>query len=100
MTDPITVLKALHRPRLLIRAARFGLTEYRRDRDLNRLVRGHARLPSPVQALDTLLQQEEQMEATRQTGDVSYSIARHVELLIAMMAEARLIPPQRPTPHG
>ncbi|MHC0052832.1 DUF6477 family protein [Actibacterium sp. D379-3] len=91
MTDPITILKALRRPRLLIRAARFGLTDYRRERDLTRLVRG-TRLPSPAQALGALLEQEERMEETRRAGDAAYSIACHVELLIAMMAEARLMP--------
>ncbi len=38
MTDFHTVLANLRRPRLLIRAARFGLQDYRRDRDLRRLL--------------------------------------------------------------
>lgn len=96
MSDPLTALTALRRPRLLIRAARFGLAEYRRDRDLARLVKC-ARLPSPAQALDRLLDQEERMEHTRRAGDASYSISRHIEVLIALMAEARLLPQPR---HG
>lgn len=91
MTDPLSALKTLRRPRILIRAARFGLTDYRRERDLTRLMKA-PRLPSPGHALGLLLEQEEAMEATRQSGNGAYSIARHVELLIAMMAEARLIP--------
>jgi hypothetical protein len=39
-----------------------------------------------------LLRTEEMMEATRRTGDATYSIARHIEVLTAMMAEARLLP--------
>ena len=34
MTDFAAILANLRRPRLLIRAARFGLQDYRRDRDL------------------------------------------------------------------
>ncbi|WP_372602971.1 DUF6477 family protein [Actibacterium sp.] len=97
MSDPITVMKALRRPRLLISAARFGLGDYRRDRDLRRLVKT-PRLPMPDQALSALLEQEERLEETRRAGDAGYSIARHVEVLIAMMAEARLLP-QGPRPQ-
>lgn len=91
MTDPTLALRALRRPRLLIRAARFGLTDYRRDRDLARLVPG-APMPGPAQALCALIEKEAELEETRKSGRAGYSIARHVELLIAMMAEARLIP--------
>lgn len=94
MTNPLTLLNALRRPRLLIRAARFGMTEYRRERDLARLLHSN-RLPAPGQALDTLMAQEEHLENTRVSGDASYSISRHIDLLIAMMAEARLIPAPR-----
>ncbi|MCV2881032.1 DUF6477 family protein [Actibacterium sp. XHP0104] len=97
MTDPIALMKALRRPRLLIRAARFGLSDYRRERDLKRLM-GAPRLPAPPQVLSELIAQEEQLEATRQAGDASYSIARHIDILIAMMAEARLLP-QGPRPQ-
>jgi len=38
MTDFRIILANLRRPRLLIRAARFGLEDYRRDRDLSRLL--------------------------------------------------------------
>lgn len=94
MKDALTVLRALRRPRLLIRAARLGLTEYRRERDLARLVNS-ARLPAPAQALARLLDQEERLEETRRAGDASYSISRHVDVLIALMAEARLLPAPR-----
>lgn len=90
MTDLTNALKDLRRPRLLIRAARHGLTEYRRERDLLRLIRG-ASLPSPDRALGTLLAEEADIEATRRAGDARYSVTRHVELLIAMMGELRLL---------
>lgn len=88
MTDVRTLLTDLRRPRLLIRAARFGLADYRRERDLKRLVDG----TRPEQTVPRLLSEEERMEAERLAGLASYSIARHVELLIALMAEVRLMP--------
>ncbi len=91
MTDTIALLSTLRRPRLLISAARFGLSDYRRDRDLARLTQA-PRLPSPDKALTLLLAQEEGIEETRRSGDAAYSVARHVDVLIAMMAEARLMP--------
>jgi hypothetical protein len=91
MQDFRAFLSQLRRPRLLVRAARHGLQDYRRDRDLARLIRASTSL-HPEAALQQLLQTEEMMEATRRTGDATYSIARHIEVLTAMMAEARLLP--------
>ena len=45
----------------------------------------------PETALKRLLSVEDGMEATRRAGDASYSIARHIEVLIALMAEARVV---------
>lgn len=83
-------LSALRRPMLLVRAARFGLTDYRRDRDLRRLLPA-APLPSPATAVDQLLAAEEDAEARRREGAATYSVATHVELLVALIAEARLM---------
>lgn len=88
MTDVRTLLADLRRPRLLIRAARFGMADYRRERDLRRLVD----VARPEQTMQRLLSEEERMEAERVAGLASYSIARHVELLIALMSEVRLLP--------
>jgi hypothetical protein len=94
MTDFRALLANLRRPRLLIRAAHCGLVDYRRDRDLKRLLKS---TPSPERALDHLVLEEERLESIRQTGEASYSVTRHIEVLIAMMAEARLLPrPQAP----
>jgi len=38
---------------------------------------------------------EGDMEEKRKTGDASYSIARHVELLIALMAEIQILRTRR-----
>lgn len=88
MTDCRTLLATLRRPRLLMRAARFGLTEYRRERDLRRFVAGNA---SPEATVSTLITAEAKLEATRLTGDAAYSVARHIEVLIALLAEAQLL---------
>ena len=91
MTDLLTMLKHLHRPRLLIRAARFGVEDYSRTRDLPRLIKCTG-LPGPARAITALMNEEGYLEEKRQTGDADYSIARHIELLIALMGEARLLP--------
>jgi hypothetical protein len=92
MTDFRTILANLRRPRLLIRAARHGVQDYRRERDLSRLLTSPGcSAPGPEVALTRLLDQEEQMELFRKSGGAGYSIARHVELLIALMAEARFL---------
>ncbi|WP_424939910.1 DUF6477 family protein [Aliiroseovarius sp. S253] len=91
MTTTTDMLKTLRRPRLLVRAARFGLSEYNRDKDLKKLMKTTA-IPSPSQAVDGLLMAEAQLEETRKSGDASYSCARHVEILIALLAELQLLP--------
>ncbi|QUS35079.1 DUF6477 family protein [Falsirhodobacter algicola] len=94
MTDIRATLATLSRPRLLVRAARMGVADYRRDRDLRRLT-GTTGTDSP---LPHLLEQEERLEETRRRGCASYSAMRHVEVLIALMAEARMRPPLRVIP--
>lgn len=91
MIDLIRQISTLRRPRLLIRAARIGVGEYQRERDLCRLI-GSAKTPSPESAVATLLTEEGQLEETRKRGDATYSPMRHVEVLIAIIAEARLLP--------
>ncbi len=90
MSDLVSFFKALRRPRLLIRAARIGATEYRRDRDLRRLLRA-SRLPGPAAGMRRLLALEADFEAVRRAKDTTYSISRHVEILSALIAEAQLL---------
>jgi len=81
-------LSKLRRPRLLMHAARFGLGDYRRDRDLRRLVTCGL---SPEQTVPSLLILEADMEASRTAGATAYSAARHIDVLVALLAEARLL---------
>lgn len=90
MTEANTILTALRRPKILIRAARAGVVDYRRDRDLKRLLRS-ART-APDQAIGTLLAEEDRLEATRTSGEATYNLQRHVAVLTALIAEARLAP--------
>lgn len=91
MTDLFQLVSDLRRPQLLVRAARAGLIDYNRKRDLKRLMR-LSEAPSPDRAVTALLAEEERLEDIRRKGDATYSFARHIEVLIAMMAEARLLP--------
>lgn len=93
MTDFRTLLADLRRPALLLRAARLGLEDFQRDRDLRRLLRQET-VSGPEKTLPRLIQTEEQLEEVRRAGDASYSLNRHVEVLIALMAELRLLPRQ------
>ena len=93
MIDLIRNISSLRRPRLLVRAARIGAGDYRRERDLCRLMKS-AHPPSPERAVASLLDEEGTLEANRKQGDANYSPIRHVEVLIALMAEARLLPRQ------
>ncbi|MBV0912244.1 DUF6477 family protein [Anianabacter salinae] len=97
MSNPALSLDSLRRPRLLVRAARIGLDSYNRARDLRRVLPGtESRLSQ--RTLDALMTAEAEMEGARGAGDGRYSVTRHVDLLIALMAEARLMP--RPAPSG
>ena len=90
MSEILSALASLHRPRLLIRAARHGMTEYSRERTLTRLVEGQSSM-APEAAVRLLMQAEARVESDRQKDDGTYSVGRHVELLIAIMSEARLL---------
>ena len=68
-----------------------GLAQQPRDRDLRRLMRAPA-APAPRNAVPRLIEEEARLEHIRKEGGAAYSPARHVEVLIALMAEARLLP--------
>jgi len=92
MQDLLASVSGLRRPRTLIQAARHGQEDYSRTRDLRRVMRTADALP-PDRAVAELLDEEERIEERRRAGDASYSVSRHIEVLIAMIAEARLLRP-------
>lgn len=90
MQDPLSRLESLNRPRLLVRAARLGSEEYRRTAHLQRIL-GYGHLPRHAEALTRLLDIEADHEARRKENPASYSLAGHVDVLIAMAGEARIL---------
>ncbi|MDX1823033.1 MAG: DUF6477 family protein [Paracoccaceae bacterium] len=90
MTDLLDHLDHLRRPRLLIRAARIGAEDYRRETHLPRLL-GHGDLPRSILALARLIESEAVLDDCRRAGDAGYSVIRHLDVMIAMIGEARII---------
>lgn len=90
MIDVMSRIRQIERPALLARAARFGADEYRRTVHLPRLLKTAA-LPRPAAAIMQLLELELAVNARRIAKQGDYSPAHHVDLLIAISAEARLL---------
>jgi hypothetical protein len=88
MTDPNAVLRAIRRPRILVRAARSGTADYQREWDLKRLLRLNNAARAEL-SLSTLVDEEARLEHKRVTGEATYSIQRHVAILTALLVEAR-----------
>lgn len=99
MQDLLSMLNSLRRPRLLIRTARLGAQDYIRDRHLKRIL-GHDTLPRPAAALMRLMEIERSHNERRRDGDAGYSLPRHLDVLIAMVAEARLLQSTQPPTAG
>jgi hypothetical protein len=97
MLDIHSRIATLKRPPLLARAARFGVDEYRREIHLPRLLKG-GKLPRHGQAVMQLLDLEADLEQQRIAHTGSYSPARHVDVLIAILGEAQLM--RATTPHA
>ncbi len=90
MNDLLDKLDSMKRPRLLIRAARIGMPEYRREIHLRRHL-GHGPLPRSGAALARLCEIEAELDTQRRSRNAGYSSIKHVDLLIAMMGEARIM---------
>lgn len=97
MQDLLTMLNTMRRPRLLIRAARIGALEYRRDRHLQRLL-GYGALPRPAVALMRLMEEERDLNDQRRNNEAGYTLPHHLDILIAMMGEAQLLRATSPEP--
>ncbi len=93
MLDIQRTIKDLRRPKLLVRAARLGADLYKRDRDLRPAL---GKEPSRRQTLGALLSAEGDMEAVRLLGNGTYSAEKHIRVLTALIAEARIFSRLRP----
>ena len=88
MLDLKSQLSQLKRPKLLVRAASHRQKDYRRKVHLNRVLGGNV----PAKASAILIQLcvlENHQNSLRKTRDSAYSAARHVEILIALIAESQ-----------
>ena len=90
MEDVLTRVLRLNRPTLLVRTARHGIEHYNRVIHLRRLLKTEV-LPSPAQALNKLMEHEDMVNDMRLAKRAEYSVARHIELIIAVMCEARIL---------
>ena len=90
MQDVLTILKQLHRPTLLMRAARIGANDYRRAAQLPRLL-GYGQTPGSAAAILKLLEIEDDLNTQRKSSESAYSVTRHIEVMIAIVGEARLL---------
>ncbi len=90
MLDLLSMISALKRPGLLIRAARLGVEDYDRARHLPRLLRV-ADAPRPGTAVMRLLEIEAEIDRSRKQKAAEYSVSRHLDVLIALLGEARII---------
>ncbi len=87
MFDQSGTTDDLRRPRLLMRAARIALADYRRSRDLVRIL--PAGTPQGA-AMDWLRVEEARLESARLAGSAAWSGLRHIEVLTALLAELAL----------
>ncbi|MCB5409722.1 DUF6477 family protein [Pseudogemmobacter faecipullorum] len=87
MAEPLPKLATLRRPGLLMQAVAIALPLYQR--------RLQQRPPLPATAtarLPELFAREARLEEIRRKGDVTYSVAAHIEALVRLIAEARCQP--------
>lgn len=89
------MISGLKRPRLLVRAARFGLDEYDRAQRLPRLLDLPV-APGTGEAIMMLLEMEAELDIARRSTSPDYAASRHVDVLIALMGEARALRHMRP----
>ncbi len=88
MQDIQSQVRQLKRPGLLVRAARFGLDDYRRTRELARLLPGQG-MTTHGPVLMALLDAEREVNDLRIAKNAAYTLITHIDLLTAIMAEPR-----------
>ncbi len=90
MLDLQTLVSTLKRPGLLVRAARFGLDDYRRDVHLRRILKTEP-LPRTGAALMRLMDKEAELNDMRRAKSAEYNPTLHISVLTAIMGEARIL---------
>ncbi len=80
-------LNTLQRPKLLIRAARAAIVEFRWGRDLKMVNGGNGSL-NPQQLFNTLMEEENRLNEERVCRDAAYNVRKHIRVLTALMVVA------------
>jgi hypothetical protein len=83
----INRLQRLNRPKILVQAARRGVTTYERKPYLLHLF-GWQKPKSLAAPLDTLFEKEAELNKMRRLNDTAYQIQDHIAILTALIAEA------------
>jgi len=90
MQDILTRLSGIHRPAILVRAGNIGAQTYRRGPALRRIL-GRTTLSRSAVVLLQLIDIEADLNARRKKTDAGYNPVRHIEVMIALIAEAALM---------
>ncbi|MDG1737864.1 MAG: DUF6477 family protein [Paracoccaceae bacterium] len=88
MTDLSSAITSLRRPSLLVHTAKLALERFKRETTLDRIF-GFEVSEDPKDVLMDLYEAEIDINEQRKTGDATYSIARHISVLTALMHEAQ-----------
>ncbi|MCP5072351.1 MAG: hypothetical protein GY947_03545 [Rhodobacteraceae bacterium] len=88
VTDIPEILENLYRPKILLEAAKLGVSGYNRDSDLPGIT-PNFKSPGTGSVIKILVQREGQWESARKSGDASYDVSSHIRVMTALLAEAR-----------
>ena len=80
-------LNTLQRPKLLIRAARSAIGDFRWGRDLRIAKEGNESI-NLQQLFDTLMEEEHRLNEERVVCDATYNVRKHIRILTALMVVA------------
>ncbi len=80
-------LNTLQRPKLLIRAARSAIGDFRWGRDLRMVKEGNESL-NTQQLFDTLMEEENRLNEDRVACEAAYNVRKHIRTLTALMIVA------------
>ncbi|NDD34474.1 MAG: hypothetical protein EBZ23_13780 [Rhodobacteraceae bacterium] len=83
----INRLQRLNRTKILVQAARHGVTTYERKLHLLHLF-GWQKPKSLTALLDILFEKEAELNKMRRRNDAAYQIQDHIAILTALIAEA------------
>jgi len=83
----INRLQRLNRPKILVRAARHGVTTYDHKTHLQHLF-GWQKPQNRSVLLDSLFEKEAELNKMRRLNDAAYQVQDHIAILTALIAEA------------